>query len=108
MKRNQHVQQKYFIILRMVYQYIIKQFLMLVCKHDRKNITVVPPSDHSVKYKSSWELKILLEIPVVEQYEFLGVIFDKKLSFIPHNNYLKAKCHKALTPACCYTYRFGS
>ena len=27
---------------------------------------------------------------------FLGIIFDKKLSFIPHINYLKAKCHKAL------------
>ena len=30
------------------------------------------------------------------QYKFLGVIFDRKLSFIPHINYLKAKCHKAL------------
>ena len=35
-------------------------------------------------------------IPVVDQYKFLGVIFDRKLSFIPHINYLKAKCHKAL------------
>ena len=37
-----------------------------------------------------------VEIPVVDQYTFLGVIFDRKLSFIPHINYLKAKCHKAL------------
>ena len=37
-----------------------------------------------------------MEIPVVDQYKFLGVIFDRKLSFIPHINYLKAKCHKAL------------
>ena len=37
-----------------------------------------------------------VEIPVAEQYKFLGIIFDKKLSFIPHINYLKAKCHKAL------------
>ena len=37
-----------------------------------------------------------VEIPVVEQYKFLGIIFDKKLSFIPHINYLKVKCHKAL------------
>ena len=77
-----------------------------------------------------------VEIPVVEQYTFLGVIFDRKLSFlsnssaldvvseseddyfiifsdslsvllslhnikvdnpyIPHINYLKAKCHKSL------------
>ena len=37
-----------------------------------------------------------VEIPVVDQYKFLGVIFDRKLSFIPYINYLKAKCHKAL------------
>ena len=37
-----------------------------------------------------------VEIPVVVQYKFLGVIFDRKLSFIPHINYLKTKCHKAL------------
>ena len=36
------------------------------------------------------------EIPVVDQYEFLGVIFDIELSFIPHINYPKAKCLKAL------------
>ena len=41
-----------------------------------------------------------VEIPVVEQYKFLGVIFDRKLSFIPHINYLKAKCHKALQLLC--------
>ena len=29
------------------------------------------------------------EIPVVDQYKFLGVIFDKKLSLIPHIQYLK-------------------
>ena len=27
---------------------------------------------------------------------FLGIIFDRKLSFIPHIKYLKAKCLKAL------------
>ena len=36
------------------------------------------------------------EIPVVDQYKFLGVIFDKKLSFIPHIQYLKEKCSKTL------------
>ena len=35
-------------------------------------------------------------IPVVEDFEFLGMIFDGKLSFIPHIKYLKAKCLKAL------------
>ena len=35
-------------------------------------------------------------IPVVDEAKFLGVIFDRKLSFIPHTKYLKAKCLKAL------------
>ena len=29
-------------------------------------------------------------IPVVEDFKFLGIIFDRKLSFIPHIKYLKA------------------
>ena len=35
-------------------------------------------------------------IPVVEDFKFLGIMFDRKLSFIPHIKYLKAKCLKAL------------
>ena len=35
-------------------------------------------------------------IPVVEDFKFFGVLFDRKLSFIPHIKYLKAKCLKAL------------
>ena len=35
-------------------------------------------------------------IPVVEEFKFLGVIFERKLSFIPHIKYLKAKCLKAM------------
>ena len=35
-------------------------------------------------------------IPVVEETKFLGVIFDNKLTFIPHIKKLKAKCQKAL------------
>ena len=34
------------------------------------------------------------EIPVVDQYKFLGVIFEKKLTFIPSIQYLKEKCTK--------------
>ena len=37
-----------------------------------------------------------VEIPVVNHYKLLGVIFDRKLSFIPHIKYSKAKYHKAL------------
>ena len=35
-------------------------------------------------------------IPVVEESKFLGILFYRKLSFIPHIKYLKAKCLKAL------------
>jgi len=35
-------------------------------------------------------------IPVVEQTKFLRVIFDNKLTFLPHIRYLKGKCVKAL------------
>jgi len=35
-------------------------------------------------------------IPVAEQNKFLGVIFDNKLTFLPHIRYLKEKCVKAL------------
>ena len=33
-------------------------------------------------------------IPVVEESKFLGILFYRKLSFIPHIKYLKAKCLK--------------
>ena len=32
----------------------------------------------------------------VEESKFLGIIFDRKLSFIPNIKFLKAKCLKAL------------
>ena len=35
-------------------------------------------------------------VPVVEEVKFLGIIFDRKLSFLPHLHYLKNKCAKAL------------
>ena len=37
-----------------------------------------------------------LRKPVVEESKFLGILFHRKLSFIPHIKYLKAKCLKAL------------
>ena len=33
---------------------------------------------------------------VVPEFKFLGLLFDSKLSFIPHINYLSNKCQKAL------------
>ena len=35
-------------------------------------------------------------IPDIQEYKYLGLIFDKKLSFIPQIIYLKAKCLKSL------------
>ena len=37
-----------------------------------------------------------IAFPVVEEAKFLGLLFDKKLSFIPHIKALKAKYFKAL------------
>ena len=37
-----------------------------------------------------------VQIEVVLEFKFLGLLFDSKLSFIPHINYLSNKCHKAL------------
>ena len=36
------------------------------------------------------------QLPVEEQVKFLGLFFDKKLSFTPHIKYMKDKCRKAL------------
>ena len=35
-------------------------------------------------------------IPVAEETKFLGLIFDRKLSFLPHLRYLRTKCLKGL------------
>ena len=35
-------------------------------------------------------------IPVVEEIKFLGIYFERKLSFIPHLKYVKKKGIKAL------------
>ena len=45
------------------------------------------------------------EISFVDMNKFLGVIFDKKLSFIPHIQYLKEKCSKTLKPLCVISYK---
>ena len=36
------------------------------------------------------------EIPVVNEHQFLGLVFDKKLTFIPHLKYLRSSCNKRL------------
>ena len=41
-----------------------------------------------------------VEIPVVDEYKFLGIIFNKKLTFIPPLKYLKMKCNKTLQLLC--------
>ena len=43
------------------------------------------------------ELKLYgSQIPVVPETKFLGLIFDRKLSFVPHIKSVKGKCQKAL------------
>ena len=37
-----------------------------------------------------------VQIEVVPEFNFLGLLFDSKLSFIPHINYLSSKCQKPL------------
>ena len=37
-----------------------------------------------------------VQIKVVPEFKFLGLLFDSKVSFIPHINYLSNKCQKAL------------
>ena len=37
-----------------------------------------------------------IQIEVVSEFKFLRLLFDSKLSFIPHINYLSNKCHKTL------------
>ena len=37
-----------------------------------------------------------VRIEVVQEFKFLGLLFDSKLSFIPHINYLSNKCQKAI------------
>ena len=36
-----------------------------------------------------------VQIEVVPELKFLGLLLDSKLSFIPHINYLSNKCQKA-------------
>ena len=45
------------------------------------------------------------EFPVVDQCKFLGMIFYKKLSFIPHIQYLKGKCGKTLKLLCVIAHK---
>ena len=32
----------------------------------------------------------------IEHYKYLGIIFDRKLSFVPHIKYLRTKCNKTI------------
>ena len=46
-----------------------------------------------------------VEIPVIDECKFLGIIFDKKLTFIPHLKYLKMKCNKTLQLLCVVAHK---
>ena len=36
------------------------------------------------------------EIPITQQYKFLGITLDPKLSFIPHIKQLRIKCNQTI------------
>ena len=59
----------------------------------KQNVTkkIKPHNDLSLKLDIS-------EIPIVDEYKFLGIIFDQKKAkkSIPHLKYLKTKCNKTL------------
>ena len=38
------------------------------------------------------------EIPITQQYKFLGITLDPKLSFIPHIKQLRIKCNQTIQP----------
>ena len=58
-----------------------------VCVHFNKKRGILPEPNLTLNGQ---------KIKVVKETKFLGVIFDRKLSFIPHMKALKAKCLKAL------------
>ena len=58
-----------------------------VCVHFHKKRCTLPEPNLSLNGK---------KIKVVRETRFLGVIFDQKLTFIPHMKTLKTKCLKAL------------
>ena len=47
-------------------------------------------------------------IPDVEQTKFLRIIFDNKLTFLPHIRYLKEECEGAEPSTCCCSHFLGS
>ena len=58
-----------------------------VCLHFHKKRGILPEPELILNVE---------KIKVVREARFLGVIFDQKLSFIPHLKALKSKCLKAL------------
>ena len=36
------------------------------------------------------------QIPIIDEAKFIGLLFDSKLSFIPHITSLKSRCTKSL------------
>ncbi|GFV21142.1 reverse transcriptase domain-containing protein [Trichonephila clavipes] len=48
-----------------------------------------------------------IQIPVVSEVRFLGVIFDSKLTFLPHVLYLRKKCERSLNILKYYQTPYG-
>ena len=62
-----------------------------------KAMHFIPPYLHPSKQQPDPEIYLYGHaIEVVSEIKFLGLIWDSKLTFRPHINYLKKKCMKAL------------
>ena len=62
---------------------------------EKQNVSIFIKKKKKKKLHNDPSLKLDgVEIPVVYEYKFLGIIFDKKLTVIPHLKYLKMKYNK--------------
>ena len=69
----------------------------------RNGFTISPAKTVAMHFcntkKSKWDPKLFLgstQIEIVKENKFLGIIWDSKLTFKPHINYLRKRCFKAL------------
>ena len=66
------------------------------CAQSLDGVHITSQAYTSVNYPEPTLLLNGTPVPVVQETKFLGVVFDRKLSFIPHIKHLKDKCTKAL------------
>ncbi|GBL79203.1 putative RNA-directed DNA polymerase from transposon X-element [Araneus ventricosus] len=75
----------------------------LVAWYDKNGLAISPEKSRCIHFcrKRNLHLEPVIcirnfAIPVVNDIRFLGVIFDRKLTFLPHVLHLRKKCEKSL------------